>query len=245
MDIRGYLRDMDHEEEELRTQIMRLQIRIQQLNDARLVLMQREEERAQHLGHSSPFGSLDGGQIVVRDRAKMMPPEKTSAASLPKPEPKREPVIYRARHTRSAYGVRAVTALLSKHGPMTGDDIRAALAGEEDADLRKRVTKALSNMRQNRLLTLDDETGLLALAKRRKPGKADPERAARDREQVLAVLAGANEPVPSGDVIAAIMGPERKNKARRDRLYWALKALRDSGQVHFREGLYRLPDKAA
>ena len=230
---------------------MRLQVRIAQLNDARLLLMSREEERAERLGQPSPFGQLHGGEIVVRDPAKMMP--KPKAEALPAPKPKQLPNVPQTPYVPPAgherLGLPSVVALLEAEGAMTRPEIarRLGVAGGDEA---VKLTKTLSNMRQHGYVRKDAEQRFVPQKKRKVKGsrtvtKPDPERAARERQAVLDVLSRATEPMPSGDVIAAVMGPGKKQKTARDRLYWALKALRDSGAVNFRDGLYRLVPKAA
>ena len=72
MDIKAYVRGLDREEEELRIQIMRMQVRIQQLNDMRVLMMHRAEEHAAAANQPSPFGMLNGAEIAVRDPGLML-----------------------------------------------------------------------------------------------------------------------------------------------------------------------------
>lgn len=263
MDIRAYLRDMDREEEEIRTTIMRLQIRIQQLNDARLVLMQREEERAHHSGHLSPFGTVTG-EIVVRDRQKMMPPEKPQrAASLPPPAPREEqlPIVPATpvqrpqnlplSHRDHRLGRSSLLDLINQYGPISKPEIIRLLGGVHGQAEAEKLSKTLSNMRAHKALALEKglysalKSGTLGRNSRKgKPiAKPDPERAERERQAILDVLAKQSEPLPSGDVMKLVMGGS-VDKNKRDRLYWALKSLRDSGRVQFRDGLYRIAQGA-
>jgi hypothetical protein len=70
MNITGYLKDLDGEEQRLRQEIMMRQVRIQQIQDMRVLMMHREEERAASAGEASPFGSFpNGGTIAFRDPA--------------------------------------------------------------------------------------------------------------------------------------------------------------------------------
>jgi hypothetical protein len=69
LNIRSYLEDLDREIYEYRQQICQLQVLIQQREDVRATMMQREEIRAAKNGQASPFGTLpNGGQIVFKER---------------------------------------------------------------------------------------------------------------------------------------------------------------------------------
>jgi hypothetical protein len=78
--ITPYLKDIDEEIEQLRETIARCKVRIVDLEDMRVLMMQREETRARLNGHASPFGAIEGGQIVVRDPAAMYAQQVGAAA---------------------------------------------------------------------------------------------------------------------------------------------------------------------
>lgn len=52
-----------------RQEIAKHRVWISELEDTRIMLMQREEHRATMNGHPSPFGTLPGAEIAVRERA--------------------------------------------------------------------------------------------------------------------------------------------------------------------------------
>lgn len=74
MNITAYLKDIDLEAEHLRNEIFKLQVRLQQLADARSLMMTREEERAHRLGEASPFGVFpNGASLAFRDPVAYQP----------------------------------------------------------------------------------------------------------------------------------------------------------------------------
>lgn len=256
MDIKSYLRDMDREEEELRGQIMRIQVRIAQLHDTRLLLMNREEERAQRAGLASPFGMLPG-EIVVRDPVKM-PAQAPAPMALAAPQQVRQaapalanvpatPVVrphgLPLSHRDHRLGRSSILQLLTDHGPLPKVEIIRLLGGVNGPLEADKLSKTLSNMRQHEAITLENGVYAAVGTKKRKSRKGvkiaapDPERAAAERQTVLDVLRQAGGPMPSGDVMKAAMAGS-KSKNQRDRLYWALKRLRTDGRVIFRDGLY-------
>ncbi|MER8619181.1 hypothetical protein NKG99_20480 [Mesorhizobium sp. M1409] len=75
--------------------------------------------------------------------------------------------------------------------------------------------------------------------------KLDPERAQRDRDAIIEALRKTTAPLTSREVIFAVLG-ERPEKKRRDHVYWALKNLRDNGNIILKDKLYLpLPREAA
>lgn len=246
MDIRAYLRDMDREEEELRREIMHRQVRIQQLHDARLLLMGREEERARKLGQPSPFGALPG-EIVVRD------PEARFEGSMPLKLPaaaKSEPAL----GGKVALSTLILRALAASDAPMSVGDLADAIPERP----RKRVHGAASNLKQRGLVVWDAQHRYSLTGKGRKEvGKTRMERASRSdagkarpkrspfagkamREQVAEIVAKKG-PLAAGEIVTELFGEGPYDKPSRDRVYSALHHIRNyPGQVVFDGEKYRL-----
>jgi hypothetical protein len=70
--ITAHLRDIDAEIEQHRKEIAKHRLWISELEDHRLMLMKREENRAVANGHASPFGALPGVEIAVREQRPML-----------------------------------------------------------------------------------------------------------------------------------------------------------------------------
>lgn len=95
--VKEYLRDIDNEIIGHRQEIAKHQLRIAQLEDMRVLMMHREDDRAELAGKASPFGTLHNAEIAVRRPSAMLehvnlPDGAMSAALksgvLPKPEKK-------------------------------------------------------------------------------------------------------------------------------------------------------------
>lgn len=66
--VKDYLKDIDTEIGQHRQTIASLRLRITELEDMRVLIMQREDYRAERTGLQSPFGTIpNGGAIVMRD----------------------------------------------------------------------------------------------------------------------------------------------------------------------------------
>jgi hypothetical protein len=229
MDIRNYLRELDREEEDIRAQIMRLQVRIQQLNDTRIVLMQREEEKASRSGHMSPFGSLHGGEIVVRDRDKMLPPE-PKAAALEAPKQRGGQLgVTKPNQNKLAPAILAV--IKSQGGVATSKEICDQL---EDQFERRLLTKALYNGVVRGTFRKEGDiyrAGPKKLASRGSGGgEHNPALIAEERRLVLDVLGAADRPLTSGEIIGTILNGA-VDKRRRDRLFHQIQRLTGRGEV--------------
>ena len=66
--VTPYLRDIDAEIAHHRAVIATLRLKIVELEDMRVLIMQREEYRAASNGGPSPFGALHGAEIAVREQ---------------------------------------------------------------------------------------------------------------------------------------------------------------------------------
>lgn len=107
--VKEYLRDIDNEIIGHRQEIAKHQLRIAQLEDMRVLMMRREDDRAELAGKVSPFGTLHGVEIAVRRPSAMLehaglPDGALSAAlksgALPKlPKPEKKGKKLRARRT--------------------------------------------------------------------------------------------------------------------------------------------------
>lgn len=244
MDIKNYLRDMDREEEEIRATIMRLQVRIQQLHDTRLVLMGREEERTQRAGLLSTFGSLGGGSIVVRDPLRMAAPEPQPAAALEAPKKQGgQPGRRQAKITPR------ILALLAKaEHPLSVGEIGEALP---EVQPHKRLHGACHSLKLRGMIVWDTfhRYSITPLGRKELKGETVPykprvPRASHDSSQqaVLEALRVATAPLASGDIIAAINGGQKPSKRDRDRVYNAISRLRREGDIVTNDwGLHSLP----
>jgi hypothetical protein len=65
--VTSYMKDIDAEIAHHRDSIARLRLKITELEDMRVLMMQREEYRSAVNGRPSPFGALHGAEIAVRD----------------------------------------------------------------------------------------------------------------------------------------------------------------------------------
>jgi hypothetical protein len=170
--VKAYMNDLDREIVEHRQEIAKLRLRISELEDTRLMLMQREEYRAGRAGEASPFGMLPGGgEIAVRERRLMLMDEgllshaaKTGELPPPglnksgdrrgmnqrgKPRPGR---INKGRHSKdTAVGDmrRRILGVLGDHDyePMTGGELGNYLGLPADPEVRKPLQNALYAMR--------------------------------------------------------------------------------------------------
>ena len=126
--VTPYLKDIDAEIAHHRATIAALKLKIADLEDMRVLMMQREEYRSAVNGHPSPFGELHGAEIAVRNA-----PALTA--------PKREPGLNKNGDKRGMHGnhgksIAAALKARSKRG--------ATLTGELAADrVRQRVLTAV------------------------------------------------------------------------------------------------------
>lgn len=226
---------------------MAMQVRLQQLHDARILLMNREEERARRNGQPSPFGSLLGGEIIVKDPELLLAASeagrlslaaKTGAAPAISEKPKRAP------RDGAALTDRVLAFLGEAQEPMKVGEIAKALPGWP----RKRYHNAVSNMRIRGLLVWDGQHRYsITKAGRKKLDKAPVRERAPSYGETSAIVAKAlaDGPKTAGEIVAAVIGPRadipgQTSKAERDRVYAAVHALKKAGKVARQpDGLYR------
>jgi hypothetical protein len=164
-DIKNYLRDIDAEEYGLRQQISLAQVRIQQLQDMRVLMMQREEQRAEQAGRPSPFGTLHNAEIAVRRPAVMLEDGALSHAAktgTPPPAEPKKPYDRAAPRKRrlklvsydggsgaamSELRYRTMLALDGEPEGLTSDEIANWLGFAPGAPERKTLQNTLFSMR--------------------------------------------------------------------------------------------------
>lgn len=165
--VKSYLIDIDREIVAHRQEIAKRRLRISELEDTRVLMMQREEYRAEVHGEASPFGVLPGGgEIAVRERRELMDEGALSQAAktgaLPAPGLNKSGDrrgMVKGKHgghgkgrfsKNSAIGQmrdKLVKLLSDAEEPMTGSEIGNYLGLPADDVARKPLQNALYSMR--------------------------------------------------------------------------------------------------
>jgi hypothetical protein len=242
MDIKAYVRGLDREEEELRAQIMRIQVRIQQLHDMRVLMMHRAEEHAAVANQPSPFGMFNGAEIAVRDPTLMLAASeagqlsqaaKTGAAALPdkrqytRPDPK-GPMTQRALEVIKAAGK-----------PIATYDIREALGILHDKPASNRLNGALNTLKTRRVIDWDKAhryfpvKGAKLMARteaisRRRKEKAEALDKSQSplRQKVENLIASQPDGIATAEIITGVYGEGQPSKPQKDAVYNILHSIR-------------------
>jgi hypothetical protein len=132
-----------------------------------------------------------------------------------------------------------ILEIIRDRAPVHRDDIIAQLGARRPED-RQHAIKTLANLRSRKMVTMD---GLKQYhfgevkTKARKIAPPDKKRAEQERQQVLDVINKAGHALTSNEVVKGVLGPDPDKNAR-DRLYWAMKQLRDKGKVVYANNAY-------
>jgi hypothetical protein len=179
--VKSYMQDIDREVMQHRQEIAKHQVRIQQLEDMRVLMQQREEIRAEVNGEPSPFGMLPGVEIAVRERRLMLMDDgvlshaaAAKSAALPSPGLNKSGDrrgMAKGKRTRKlgkppVYGENAIDAMRAKvlatlkteGKPMDTSDIRQALGLEGTSKMQpvKSLHNAIYSLRKHGLIERDD-----------------------------------------------------------------------------------------
>jgi len=173
--VNAYLRDIDQEIMHHRQEIARRQVAIVQLEDMRVLMMQREETRAAMNGQPSPFGTLPGADIVVRQKKLAQTREDSDAKAIAAPPqlPLNKVGNRRGLHPKRKGSVHnrykiEVMQLLKKN-PQSEFNVDAIIAklglGPLQGKQRQPLYQALYELRKNKIIFSPSGPGSYQIAR--------------------------------------------------------------------------------